>query len=125
MKPERHWGTPTGASVALVAHRLLSFAMRYNDDIDWHVHSLMLPFHDLRGFPLRRPPFFVPRKALCSAAFRVDRHLLNSDEDYKNDLSRDDFDIALGQEAHQLLQPGEMSVTKLGNRCRHSACNRW
>ena len=38
----------------LVADRLLSSAMRSNDDSDWIVHYLMLSFRDLRGLPLRR-----------------------------------------------------------------------
>ena len=37
---------------AMVANRLLSSAMRSNDDSAWPVHSLMLSFHDFRaGFP--------------------------------------------------------------------------
>ena len=36
----------------MVAHRLLSFAMRSNDDNDWPVTFSMLPLHDLRGLPL-------------------------------------------------------------------------
>ena len=45
----------------LVARRLLSSAMRSSDDGDWPVHSVMMPFHDLRGLSLRRPPSTVPR----------------------------------------------------------------
>ena len=36
--PARRIGTPTDASAVLVAHRLLSSAMRCSDDGDWLVH---------------------------------------------------------------------------------------
>ena len=35
-------------TLTVTAHRLLSNAMRSNDDIGWPVHSLILLFHDLR-----------------------------------------------------------------------------
>ena len=57
--PKCRWGTPTEVSAAIVAHRLLSSAMRSNDN-DWPVHSLMLSLHDLRCLPLRRLPSTVP-----------------------------------------------------------------
>ena len=47
----RRCGIPKDASAAMTAHRPLSSAMRSNDDIDWPVYSLMLPFRDLRGLP--------------------------------------------------------------------------
>ena len=53
MTPKRRLGTPTDASTAMVAHRLLSSAMRSNDDNSWHVHSLMLSLLALRGPILR------------------------------------------------------------------------
>ena len=54
--PRPHWGIPTDTYPAMTAHQPLSSAMHSNDDIDWPVHSLMLPFHDLRGLPLRSLP---------------------------------------------------------------------
>ena len=39
---------------------LLSSAMRNNDDIDRHDHSLMLSFQDFRDLPLRRLQSTVP-----------------------------------------------------------------
>ena len=58
--------TPTDASVAMVAHRLLSSTMRSNYDNDWLVHSLIfLSLHDLRGLALRRlPPSIVPHSMI-------------------------------------------------------------
>ena len=50
----RHWGTLTDASTVMVAHRCLPSAKQSNADIDWPVHSLMLPLHDLRGLLLQR-----------------------------------------------------------------------
>ena len=46
----RRRGAPTDASAVMAASRLLSSAMRRNDDFDWPVHSLMLSFHDLDGY---------------------------------------------------------------------------
>ena len=44
----------------MVAHRLLSSAMRSNDDNDWSAHSLMLSLRDLRGPHPRQLPSTVP-----------------------------------------------------------------
>ena len=63
--PRRHWGTHTDAPAVMVAHRRLYSATRGNDDNDWPVHSLILPFHDLRGLPLRRLQSTEP----CSMVF--------------------------------------------------------
>ena len=41
----------------VVAHRLLSSAVRINDDNDWPVHSLLLSLRDLHGIPVRRMIF--------------------------------------------------------------------
>ena len=51
MTQRRRWGTQTDASAVMAVHRLLSSAMRSNDDIDWSVHFLIssLPFRELRG----------------------------------------------------------------------------
>ena len=43
----------------MASYRLLSSAMRSNDDVNWHVHSLMLSFHHLCGLPLWRLPCTV------------------------------------------------------------------
>ena len=59
---KRRWDTPTDASAMMVVHRLLSSAMRSNDDDDWPVHSLMLSLPLLRGFPL----WGLPSTAPCS-----------------------------------------------------------
>ena len=40
-------GTPTDACAAMVGRRLLSSAIRSNDDNDWPAHSLILSLHDL------------------------------------------------------------------------------
>ena len=65
--PGRRVGIPMDASAVIVAHRLLSFVMRSNDDSVWAVHSLMLSFHDLHGLPLRRPPSTLP----CNMVFSM------------------------------------------------------
>ena len=64
-KPRRRWGTLTDASTVMAAHWRLSSAMRSNVALDWPVHALTLPFHDLRGLPLWRLPSMVP----CSMIF--------------------------------------------------------
>ena len=53
-------GTTTDTSAVMVAHRLLSSAMRSDHDNDWPIHSLMLLLHDLRGLPLQRLTSTVP-----------------------------------------------------------------
>ena len=60
MTPRHRCRTPTDATVVMVTHRLLSSAIRSNDDNDWPVHSLMLSFHDLRGLFQRRLSSSVP-----------------------------------------------------------------
>ena len=62
--PKPRCGTLTNATAAMVIHRLMSSAMRSNDDNDWPVHCLMLS--DLQGLPLRRLPSTVP---FCSMIF--------------------------------------------------------
>ena len=52
-------GTATDASALMTDHRLLSSAMRSNDDIDWLGNSLRFSFQHLRGLPLRRLSFTV------------------------------------------------------------------
>ena len=59
--------TPTDASAAMAAHRLLSTVMWSNDDIDWPVHPLTLFFHDLRGLLLRRLSSTVPSNMIFSS----------------------------------------------------------
>ena len=54
------WDAPADAFAVMVAHRLLSSAMRNNKDNDWPVHSSMLSLHDIIGLRLRRPPSTVP-----------------------------------------------------------------
>ena len=54
MTLKRRWSTPSDASAATVAHRLLSSAMHSSDDNDWPVNSLRLSLHVLRGPPLLR-----------------------------------------------------------------------
>ena len=44
----------------MTVHGPLSSAMHINDYMDWPVHSFMLSFHDLLGFPLQRLPATVP-----------------------------------------------------------------
>ena len=77
-------GTPTDASAALVAHRLLSSVMRSNDANDWPGHSLMLSLYDLRGLPLRRLPSNVP----CSMIFAAYRDGRNGQTTINCDASR-------------------------------------
>ena len=52
-------------SMVMTAHHLMSTAMSRRDDSNRPVNSLMLPLHDLHGFPLRRPLSTVP----CSTIF--------------------------------------------------------
>ena len=42
--PFRRCGTPTDVCVVIVAYQVLLSAMRSSYDIDWHVHSLSMPF---------------------------------------------------------------------------------
>ena len=50
--PRHRWDTLADDSTVMAAHRLLSSVMCSNVGINWPVHSLMLPFHDLRILPL-------------------------------------------------------------------------
>ena len=67
--------TQSDASAAIVSHRLLSSAMRSNDDNYWPVHSFMLSLHDIRRLPRRRLPFAIPYSMYDSfVACRDGRH---------------------------------------------------
>ena len=67
--------TPTDASATMGVHRLLSSAMRSNDDNDWPVHSLMLSLHDLRDLPLQR----LPSAVHCVFFFDLRQRLMTTD----------------------------------------------
>ena len=67
--PKRRWGY----SDRCVAHRLLSTAMRSNDDNDWRVNSRTLSLHDERGLSVRRLRSTVPCSMIL-AAYRDSRH---------------------------------------------------
>ena len=60
MTPGRRRDTPTDVSTVMVAHRLLLSVLRSSSGNDWHVLSLMLSFHGLRGLRLQRLPSIDP-----------------------------------------------------------------
>ena len=65
--PRRRMGTPTDAAAVMTAHRLLSSAMRSDDDI------LDVVLHDLRSLRLWRLPSTV-LVVWSSAAYHDDKH---------------------------------------------------
>ena len=76
-------GTATDTATAMVAHRLLSSAMRSDNDNDWRVNSLMSSFYDLPGIIVRRLPpavFFALTKLekKCYDCFRWFKNIGNT-----------------------------------------------
>ena len=57
---------PKRSGTEAMRSHLMSRTMGSSDDSDWHVHSLILFFHDLHGLRLRRPSSTVPASTVFS-----------------------------------------------------------
>ena len=84
VKPKRRWATPTGAYAVIDAHRLVSSAVRSNDDSDRPVHSSTLSLHELRDLSLRRLTSTVAWSMTVGRVHGVTERQLRQKDHYTN-----------------------------------------